>query len=104
MMSAIRCESQIEAVPDSLKLLHLRRHPKGIYGHPDFGNKARKVVVFIDGCFWHGCPKCYREPQSNRDYWLPKITRNRQRDLEVTERLKNDGWTVIRIWEHDLAE
>jgi DNA mismatch endonuclease (patch repair protein) len=60
-----------------------------------------KVVVFIDGCFWHGCPQHYVEPKSNADYWPAKIARNRERDEETTARLQADGWTVLRFWEHE---
>lgn len=63
-----------------------------------------RVAVFIDGCFWHGCPDHYVEPKSNRDYWLPKIARNRERDQETTQRLTSSGWTVLRFWEHENAD
>jgi DNA mismatch endonuclease (patch repair protein) len=62
-----------------------------------------KVVVFIDGCFWHGCPQHYVEPKAHGDYWPAKIARNRQRDAETTARLQADGWTVLRFWEHEEA-
>jgi DNA mismatch endonuclease (patch repair protein) len=60
-----------------------------------------KVVVFIDGCFWHGCPQHYVEPKAHGDYWPAKIARNRERDEETTARLQADGWTVLRFWEHE---
>jgi len=102
IMSRIRSESGIEAIPDRMRGFYLRRHPRGIFGNPDFGNKARRIVLFIDGCFWHGCPRHYREPKTNRGYWLPKIKANRKRDRLVNERLKNSGWKVCRIWECEL--
>lgn len=102
MMSKIRSESGIENLPPRLRGLRLRRHPKGIYGNPDFGNKARKIAVFVDGCFWHGCPEHYREPKSNVEFWQTKIARNKTRDAKVMERLQSEGWRVIRIWEHEL--
>ena len=102
IMAGIKPRSGIEKLPDSLKGLYLRAHPQGIEGHPDFGNKARRIALFIDGCFWHGCPQHYREPKSNREYWLPKIERNRARDIEVTRLLGKQGWRVVRIWEHQL--
>lgn len=102
-MSRIRSESGIEVLPEGLKGLYLRKHPRGICGRPDFGNKTRKVAVFIDGCFWHKCPAHYREPKSNREYWIPKMERNRERDKEVTARLRGEGWRVVRVWEHELA-
>ncbi len=79
-----------------------RRHPD-IVGNPDFVFRGAGVVVFVDGCFWHGCPRCYRRPSSNRDYWDAKIAYNRQRDREVTRALRKLGWRVLRIWEHELV-
>lgn len=102
IMSHIRSESGIEILPARFRGLYLRKHPKGIFGNPDFGNKARKIAVFMDGCFWHGCPECHREPKSNAEYWRAKIERNRKRDSEVNALLKSFGWKVIRIWEHEL--
>ncbi|MFT4188834.1 MAG: very short patch repair endonuclease [Aeromicrobium sp.] len=63
-----------------------------------------KVVVLIDGCYWHGCPDHYRVPATNRDYWSAKIDRNRERDRETTAILTERGWTVLRFWEHEPAE
>lgn len=62
-----------------------------------------KVVVFIDGCFWHGCPTHYREPKSNADYWRSKIARNKARDKTVNEVLAAAGWLVLRYWSHEEA-
>src|SRR5262245_32880059 len=74
-----------------------RRHAK-LLGCPDFSFAIKRVVIFVDGCFWHGCPQCYRRPASNRRYWDQKIARNRQRDLAVTHALRQRGWRVLRIW------
>lgn len=60
-----------------------------------------RVVVFIDGCFWHGCPEHFIPPKRNADYWGPKIARNIERDRTSTERLQNGGWQVLRFWEHE---
>lgn len=60
-----------------------------------------RVAVFLDGCFWHGCPAHYVEPKTNVDYWRPKIARNIARDAETSERLRKAGWTVLRFWEHE---
>lgn len=60
-----------------------------------------RIAVFIDGCFWHGCPDHFIAPKKNTDYWGPKISRNMERDLSSTERLRDDGWTVLRFWEHE---
>lgn len=70
----------------------------------DIAFPGRRVAVFVDGCFWHGCPLHGTVPDSNRGYWLPKLERNKQRDRENTAVLKDEGWTVIRVWEHELKE
>jgi DNA mismatch endonuclease (patch repair protein) len=62
-----------------------------------------RVVIFVDGCFWHGCPRCYRRPASNTKYWDSKVSKNRQRDRKVRVTLRRCGWRVLRIWEHELA-
>lgn len=67
---------------------------------PDIVFKGRRVAVFIDGCFWHACPDHGRAPTRNQEYWTPKIARNIERDREQTEALRNQGWTVLRIWAH----
>jgi DNA mismatch endonuclease (patch repair protein) len=64
----------------------------------------RRVAVFIDGCFWHGCPQHGHTPRVNTHYWGPKLERNRQRDHRVTAALTADGWAVLRIWEHERTE
>ncbi|MFD4420862.1 very short patch repair endonuclease [Agromyces sp. NPDC058484] len=60
-----------------------------------------RVAVFIDGCFWHGCPEHFSMPATNLDYWSTKIGRNQARDLETTSRLEARGWLVLRFWEHE---
>lgn len=60
----------------------------------------RMVAVFIDGCFWHGCPDHCRVPASNRQYWLDKFERNRRRDSSTNLGLARSGWVVVRLWEH----
>lgn len=60
-----------------------------------------RVAVFIDGCFWHGCPDHYRAPGSNVTYWSEKVSRNRNRDIETTEHLEAAGWVVLRFWAHE---
>jgi DNA mismatch endonuclease (patch repair protein) len=63
-----------------------------------------RVAVFLDGCFWHGCPDHYRPAQRNQEFWRQKITRNRERDAETDNLLEDAGWTVIRVWEHEDPE
>lgn len=67
----------------------------------DIAFVSGRVAVFVDGCFWHGCPLHGRVPQSNRDYWVPKLERNMQRDRADTRRLQSASWEVIRVWEHE---
>lgn len=62
-----------------------------------------KVAVFIDGCFWHGCPDHHTVAKANANYWAQKVAKNRERDLETCERLREEGWLVLRFWEHQTA-
>ena len=77
---------------------------KGIKGRPDFFFPQSNVAVFIDGCYWHGCPTCGHIPNVNRAYWKAKIERNRQRDREITKILRRKGIKAIRFWEHELRD
>lgn len=63
-----------------------------------------RVAVFIDGCFWHGCPQHATLPKMNSDYWLPKLERNIARDIETNDALADAGWRVLRFWEHESPE
>lgn len=67
----------------------------------DIALPGRRVAIFVDGCFWHSCPEHGTSPKSNRGYWIPKLESNRLRDTRHTLALRSEGWTVIRIWEHD---
>ncbi|WP_425250900.1 very short patch repair endonuclease [Geothrix mesophila] len=60
-----------------------------------------RIAVFLDGCFWHGCPTHGSIPKSNTEWWLRKIDANRARDMDTNERLTRAGWQVLRIWEHE---
>ena len=73
-------------------------------GRPDFVFPSVKLAVFVDGCFWHGCPKHGHTPASNIEYWESKLARNRQRDKRVSAELRAKGWLVIRVWEHSLKQ
>lgn len=90
-------------------LLHCAGYRYRVDHAPDPGNRRRradivftriKLAVFVDGCFWHGCPVHATIPVRNRSHWQPKLERNRERDIETTEALQDLGWTVVRIWEH----
>src|SRR5581483_184091 len=73
-----------------------------IAGKPDFAFPDSKLAIFVDGCFWHGCPQHLRMPRENRAYWRRKIGRNRKRDRTAMRALRNTGWYAMRIWEHEL--
>lgn len=80
-----------------------RRH-EPLPGKPDFVFRRERLAIFVDGCFWHGCPRHGRNPSSNRSYWIPKLARNRARDRAVTKKLRKAGWNVLRFWDHDLSD
>ena len=85
-------------------LLKEYKYQPKLFGRPDFINYKKKIVLFVDGCFWHQCPIHSKIPKQNRTYWLPKLKRNITRAKEVEITYKNSGWKVIRIWEHDLKK
>jgi len=60
-----------------------------------------RIAIFIDGCYWHGCPAHYAPPASHADFWREKVERNRTRDLDTTAKLTANGWTVLRYWTHE---
>lgn len=79
-----------------------RVHDNSIPGTPDISNKTMRVEVFIDGCFWHGCPTCYKPPLTNPRFWREKLTANRHRRHLVLQSLAAMGWTTREFWEHDV--
>jgi len=79
------------------------RRNQDVLGKPDFAFPKRKVALFVDGCFWHMCPKHFNMPKNNRAFWEKKLRSNRDRDIFVTKKLRQDGWKVIRVWEHELS-
>jgi DNA mismatch endonuclease (patch repair protein) len=70
-----------------------------IAGKPDFAWPGLRVALFVDGCFWHGCPSCHRPSKSNVSFWEKKVSDNRRRDKRVARRLRREGWSVLRVWE-----
>jgi DNA mismatch endonuclease (patch repair protein) len=74
-----------------------------LLGNPDFVFQKERVIVFVDGCFWHGCREHSRVPKSNVAYWRTKLQRNVQRDRRNNRALRSRGWNVIRFWQHSLA-
>jgi DNA mismatch endonuclease (patch repair protein) len=79
-------------------------HSGDVVGKPDIYFPVERVAVFLDGCFWHGCPRCGHVPKTNRPFWKAKIARNQVRDRMATRRLRASGVSVVRIWEHELKE
>jgi DNA mismatch endonuclease (patch repair protein) len=79
------------------------KHRQDVPGKPDFYFQHAKLAVFVDGCFWHGCPVCSRRvPRHRRVFWLSKLTANLKRDARVRRKLRRLGYKTIRIWEHEL--
>jgi DNA mismatch endonuclease Vsr len=78
--------------------------PKTILGNPDFWFAEERVAVFVDGCFWHGCPACNHAPKVNSAYWRAKFERNAARDSSITQKLRSEGIEVVRFWEHELTD
>jgi len=81
-----------------------RKNIKSMVGKPDIFFPRKKIVVFLDSCFWHGCKLHCRMPKSNVEYWREKIERNKKRDSEVTSYYKNNDFTILRFWEHEVRE
>src|ERR1044071_1103169 len=109
VMAAIRSkgnkdtEIKLAAIFRSNRITGWRRH-QPLPGKPDFIFRRQRLAVFVDGCFWHGCPRHGRNPGTNVDYWSPKLARNKARDKAVSRVLRKEGWRVIRLWEHDLLK
>ena len=78
-----------------------RLHRKDLPGKPDIAFGPAKVAVFVDGCFWHNCPEHGTIPKNNREWWLEKFQRNRERDTLKDEQLKEMGWLPVHVWEHE---
>ena len=79
---------------DVAPLPGLRRRADIVFG-------PAKVAVYVDGCFWHGCPDHGHIPHSNSEYWVPKLAGNRARDADTDRRLAEAGWVAVRVWEHE---
>jgi len=81
-----------------------RTNVREIKGSPDFYFPEERLAVFIDGCFWHGCNTCGHIPKKNRSFWEAKIDRNRERHMETAKALRRQGVSVLRFWEHEVAD
>ena len=109
VMSAVRAkgtklEDRFCAALRSGGLRGFRRNVESLSGRPDVVFRSARVAIFVDSCFWHGCPRHLRMPASNLDYWTQKIHRNKARDRAAGRLLREAGWTVVRVWEHDLRD
>lgn len=94
-----RIDRKVHGMLKSAKVKH-SMYPN-LFGSPDVLVRPN-LVVFVDGCFWHSCPRCGRPPKSRLEYWAPKMARNRRRDKCVSRLLRKQGWKVLRIWEHEV--
>src|SRR5688572_4698897 len=80
-------------------------HPEGVPGKPDFFFEVERLALFVDGCFWHGCPTCQRRvPKTRRGFWKAKLESNRLRDRRIIRLLHKEGYKTIRVWEHALDD
>lgn len=107
VMKSIKGQSLLEnEVSKALwhKGVRFRKNVRSLFGNPDISIKKYKIVIFIDSCFWHACPIHGNTPKSNTDFWKDKLKRNKERDLEVSAYYNDKGWSVIRIWEHELKD
>lgn len=82
--------------------VHYRTGGNGIPGRPDVHLKSKRVAVFVDGCFWHGCPICDERPKTRAEFWRAKFAYNQSRRQRVREELAESGWRVVEVWEHEL--
>ena len=78
-----------------------RMHSVRLPGKPDFVFPTKKIAVFVDGCFWHGCPIHGTQAKANAEFWHEKIEANKRRDMDTNRKLEENGWLVIRAWEHE---
>lgn len=107
VMSAIRSAGNVSTELRLVALMRLHavkgwRRGSQLPGKPDFVFPSLRLAVFVDGCFWHGCPRCSRGVDTNGAFWREKIAGNRRRDLRVSRRLRGMGWRVLRIREHEI--
>jgi len=105
-MKAIKSQSALEnKVTKALWRMGFRfRKNVNLYGKPDIAIKKYKIVIFIDSCFWHCCPLHGNMPKSNKEYWMSKLSRNISRDKEVNTYYLENGWNLLRMWEHEFKE
>ncbi len=93
-------EKTIHSYLKGNKIKH-KMHPK-IKGSPDILLNETNTAVFLQGCFWHKCPKCFIMPRTNKKYWIKKMIINKKRDMKNQKILKSKKYTVIKVWEHQI--
>lgn len=81
-----------------------RKNNRKLLGTPDISFPKQKIVVFLDSCYWHGCPIHYKQPKTNTKFWSQKIKRNQERDAEYNHHYLEAGWVLLRFWEHEVKE
>ncbi|MCP3027014.1 very short patch repair endonuclease [Halobacillus sp. A5] len=104
-MKAIRSRSKLEdRITKALwrRGLRFRKNQRDLIGKPDISLKQYKIAIFIDSCFFHGCPLHGNMPKTNQDYWKKKLNRNKMRDKEVTNYYIENEWNIMRLWEHEF--
>jgi DNA mismatch endonuclease (patch repair protein) len=98
-------EGRVEEALLAAGITGWEKHPKTVPGKPDFYFPAQRLAVFVDGCFWHACPRCARRTPTNRAaFWSEKIDQNRRRDNRKRRQLRKEGYHVMRIWEHEVKD
>jgi len=98
-------ELAVEAILVEQGLAGWVKHAKSVPGRPDFYFPTERVAIFVDGCFWHACPRCDRNtPTTRQEFWSAKIDENRRRDNRTRRLLRRDGVSVLRVWEHEIRD
>ena len=106
VMSSIRSkntkpELMVESILSENNIKYVK-HADNLIGKPDFVLKKLNLIIFVQGCFFHGCKIHYKKPKSNVKFWENKIKNNKLRDRKVTNTLRKMGWKVLHVWEHSL--
>lgn len=100
-----KLERRLFSMLAGMKIKGWKKNASDVIGKPDVAFHSERVAIFVDGCFWHGCPTCKRKlPQTNREYWKRKIERNVRLARSANRKLTRDGWIVVRIWEHEIND
>lgn len=98
-------EGRVEIALTQAGIIGWEKHPRNVLGKPDFFFPHQRLALFVDGCFWHACPICNRRtPTARSDFWRTKIDENRRRDNRNRRQLRQRGYHVMRVWEHDLKK